>query len=213
MNEDTNGLKAPSLVFASDFETNETAVTLFFYAHSTPIELGVFRTDTLLLKDSNTLYKGEPYFKSETNSNLHQITLSTKRYDHFLKLFFRTDTAVYLSHPISVRQPSLNTALIAADDINVVEASDGYLDFQWPSVPASAVYFIQLFNDQGDAFMQLLVDRTQFSFYDLRRIVRNYTPELRDPELNSGDDYRFTVEAISAQGWHLASGSKVFTAP
>jgi hypothetical protein len=210
---DTQSIQAPALAFTSDFATNETRIDLLFHSKHQVNELSIFRTDTLANRDSVVLYKQEPLYAWEERNNIYRLELPIKAHDHYLRFFYTTDSGPYLSDPIGIRQSSLSTDTLSANAIDVVAANDGYLDFQWPSVPATDLYFIQLFNEQGDAFVQLTLDRTQFSFFDLRRILHNFTPSLRDPELIEGTRYEVQVDAIGRQGWHLAQGSKAFIAP
>jgi hypothetical protein len=211
--QDTSGIRSPRLIFASDFATNEASIDLFVYSENKLESFVVFRSDTLQFKDSNELYKPRLSLYHDQEGKLHRIAVPIQATDHFLRLFYQTEKETFLSAPISIRQATLNTDTIGSGDIDLIEASDGFLDFQWPSVPASEFYFIQLFNEQGDAFMQLTLDRTQFSFYDLRWVKENFTSDLRDPELIPGKPYVFQVDAIGTQGWHLAHGTKAFIAP
>lgn len=211
--QDTVGMLTPPLIYASDFATNEASIDLFIYSENDLESYVVFRTDTLQFKDSNELYKPRLSYYHDAVNKLHRIAVPIQSTDHYLRFYYQTEKETFLSAPISIRQPTLNTDTIRSRDIDLIEANDGFLDFQWPSVPATDFYFIQLIDEQGDAFIQLTLDRTQFSFYDLRWAEQNFTPELRDPELISGREYVFQVDAIGRQGWHLAQGSKTFIAP
>lgn len=177
-------------------------------------DLQLFVTDSLKYADSLNAY-ARINWSQETDRDLplFRVNMRMRRVNHYARFMYRMDDSVFVTTPISVRGNLLQSTSIKASDLRIVDGSDGFLKFFWPSVPAADLYLIQLRDLTGSIFMSLTVNRNSFSFYDLRTTIENFTPELRNPELIEGNEYTFEVYAISKTNWLLAYGEKGFVAP
>ena len=200
--------------FVGNFEQEEAEASLTAIIPEDARSIKIFKTDSFAWKDSLSLYRilAVDEKRLETNNTV-TAALPTSDHDYFLRFTYEQNDTLHMSPSLAVRSTALTTDTLPADRITINKGSDGYTDINWPSVPATEYYYMQLMDDRGDVFLQLLLDRPTFLFYDLRRIVTLLSPPLRDPELIEGARYQVGIDAITASGWQLSHGEKYFRAP
>ncbi|MEX2597200.1 MAG: hypothetical protein WEC59_09765 [Salibacteraceae bacterium] len=171
-------------------------------------------------KDSNSYRDSAEAFLLRSSINTERINhrfarIARKNQKHgfFYRVSFWYNDSLHVSPVNRVDQSISKTETISSKEISVAKANNGFLTFTWTPVPGADRFWIELTDHHGDVFMSLINTKREFQFYDLRNTVRDFTPELRSPELIEGNEYTFSLKAINQRGWMLALGKVTFSAP
>lgn len=194
----------------TSFERETNREPLHIYIAQTKLsEIAYFTTDSLAHRDSLVLYKRRPLISSASSEGFFtRISRSEPVRDHFARITYRSEDSLFISPPITIRATTLKTNNVS--DMAVFTNSSGYLEFSWARVAGAAEYLMTLTGPTGDVFCAIYTARTNFLFYDLRFVIKNLTPELKNPMLISGENYVMTVVALNRNHWMMAYGTHHF---
>lgn len=160
----------------------------------------VFQSDSLDQEDS-TAYYLERSFKEGLayEAFLTKLSLSFPNKEKWIRVSCATEDSLFLSDPI--RLPGKDGKTLAFDELEAEQELPGKATFRWNDGPFTPLFLFLLTDRSGDVFCAVTTEINRFRFYDLRNIERDLSPDLFDPQLVEGEQYKAVLFGISSEGW------------
>lgn len=111
-----------------------------------------------------------------------------------------TQGTLHISDPIRIKTNTKSTEV--NPDLVDIELQDSLVDFEWQDglIDENVIYFQVISNEQGDLISGTYTYDRSWTFYDTSNVVLNIT-NTEHPELISGNNYTFTMMAVSDDNW------------
>ena len=198
----------------SDFFERETSnFPIHIYAAIPDLanEMRVYSSDSIQYPDSLELYEEiDLEFEDLEDGFFTRFIDNDSLSDKILRICYQSGDSLHISIPIEMRAATQITKPINGifRELN----SQGFLLFDWSSIPATEFYLLTMIDPFGDLTFALQTRRSDFSFYDLRYVENVLFQAEIKPELVPNYEYQFSVFALSSDGWLNATASDTFVA-
>lgn len=120
--------------------------------------------------------------------------------ERFAIVTYLTEGKLHISDPIRMKtnpKPSeVNPELVA------IEVEESQVHFQWQDgiIDENVIYFQVVSDDSGNLISGTYTYERSWTFYDTSNVVLNITTEA-NPTLTAGNEYLFTMMAVSEDNW------------
>ncbi len=113
---------------------------------------------------------------------------------------YLTEGNLHISDPIRIKTNPKPTEVNS--DLVAIDVQDDSVTFEWQdgAIDENVIYFQVISDDQGNLVSGTYTYEKQWTFYDTSNVVLNITLDP-NPELVSGNDYNFTMMAVSEDNW------------
>ncbi len=125
---------------------------------------------------------------------------------------YRTEGKLHISDPIRMKT-NLKPSEVNPDLVDIeVQPSQVYFEWQDGLIDENVIYFQVISDDQGNLISGTYTYDQFWTFYDTSNVVLNITTDP-NPMLISGNEYSFTMMAVSEDNWVNLLIEQTFTAP
>lgn len=189
--------------------------SVFFYPVEGATDFRYFETDSLSADPADyTLYKEvkkevAPVF----NGYLRRFVTDYTDRDTWVVVTYLTEGNLHMSGhvrlKITTKPTEFNPGLLA------VETASGKPVFAWEDgrTPENAIYFEVVSDLENNLISGTYTHDRNWTFYDTSNVTTNIRDVTPPPSLISGQNYNFTLMAVSQDNWVNLIIRKEFTAP
>ena len=189
-----------------------SVVSIFLYPREGVTNINFYETSTVAVDnmDFSNYQLGDASLVDVFNGYLLKYEVAPTL-EKWVIVSFEEDGAIQLSNPIRLKHLSRATEYLPQNiAIDLAEPTMPIFTWQDGTFDDTAIYFHVISDANDELFSGTYTFERLFQYYNLENVVLNITEVQPPPTLLQGQDYNFTLLAVSEDNWVNLFATRTF---